>query len=327
MNVTSWNREKTGFVLLVAIGLVAPFVVYPIFLMKALCFALFACALNLLMGYAGLLSFGHAAFFGGAGYVTGYAMTVLNWPVEAGLLAGTVFGLVLGTVFGGLAIRRQGLYFTMVTLALAQMVFFLCLQIKATGGEDGLQGIPRGVLFGVIDLNKSLNLYYLVFAVFLVGFVFIYRVVHSPFGNVLKAIRENEPRAISLGYNAERHKLVAFILSAGLAGLAGSTKAIVFQLASLTDVHWSMSGEAVLMTLVGGMGTLFGPVVGAVFVVSLDNLLAPFGSWFTVVMGVIFVACVLLFKKGIVGSLRWPSKPTRTAAGPAVPAATAGTPT
>ena len=320
----AWSRDKTGLVVLLAIGLVAPFVVYPIFLMKALCFALFACALNLLLGYAGLLSFGHAAFFGGAGYVTGYVMTVLHWPVEAGIAAGTLFGLVLGVAFGGLAIRRQGLYFTMVTLALAQMVFFLCLQVKATGGEDGLQGIPRGILFGAIDLNKSLNLYYLVLAVFLAGFVFIYRVVHSPFGNVLKAIRENETRAISLGYNAERHKLVAFILSAGLAGLAGATKSVVFQLASLTDVHWSMSGEVVLMTLVGGMGTLFGPVVGALFVVSLDHLLAPFGSWFTVVMGVIFVACVLLFKKGIVGSLRWPSRPARPAAGGVLPAVTSG---
>lgn len=320
----AWSREKTGLVALLAIGLVAPLVVYPIFLMKALCFALFACALNLLLGYAGLLSFGHAAFFGGAGYVTGYVMTVLHWPVEAGIAAGTLFGLVLGVAFGGLAIRRQGLYFTMVTLALAQMVFFLCLQIKATGGEDGLQGIPRGMLFGAIDLNKSLNLYYLVLAVFLAGFVFIYRVVHSPFGNVLKAIRENETRAISLGYNAERHKLVAFILSAGLAGLAGATKSVVFQLASLTDVHWSMSGEVVLMTLVGGMGTLFGPVVGALFVVSLDHLLAPFGSWFTVVMGVIFVACVLLFKKGIVGSLRWPSRPARPTAGGVLPAVTSG---
>ncbi len=320
----AWSRDKTGLVVLLAIGLVAPLVVYPIFLMKALCFALFACALNLLLGYAGLLSFGHAAFFGGAGYVTGYVMTVLHWPVEAGIAAGTLFGLVLGVAFGGLAIRRQGLYFTMVTLALAQMVFFLCLQIKATGGEDGLQGIPRGMLFGAIDLNKSLNLYYLVLAVFLTGFVFIYRVVHSPFGNVLKAIRENETRAISLGYNAERHKLVAFILSAGLAGLAGATKSVVFQLASLTDVHWSMSGEVVLMTLVGGMGTLFGPVVGALFVVSLDHLLAPFGSWFTVVMGVIFVACVLLFKKGIVGSLRWPSRPARPTAGGVLPAVTSG---
>jgi branched-chain amino acid transport system permease protein len=256
--------------------------------------------------------------------VTGYVMTVLHWPVEAGIAAGTLFGLVLGVAFGGLAIRRQGLYFTMVTLALAQMVFFLCLQIKATGGEDGLQGIPRGMLFGAIDLNKSLNRYYLVLAVFLAGFVFIYRVVHSPFGNVLKAIRENETRAISLGYNAERHKLVAFILSAGLAGLAGATKSVVFQLASLTDVHWSMSGEVVLMTLVGGMGTLFGPVVGALFVVSLDHLLAPFGSWFTVVMGVIFVACVLLFKKGIVGSLRWPSRPARPTAGGVLPAVTSG---
>lgn len=320
----AWSRDKTGLVALLAIGLVAPLVVYPIFLMKALCFALFACALNLLLGYAGLLSFGHAAFFGGAGYVTGYVMTVLHWQVEAGIAAGTLFGLVLGVAFGGLAIRRQGLYFTMVTLALAQMVFFLCLQIKATGGEDGLQGIPRGMLFGAIDLNKSLNLYYLVLAVFLAGFVFIYRVVHSPFGNVLKAIRENETRAISLGYNAERHKLVAFILSAGLAGLAGATKSVVFQLASLTDVHWSMSGEVVLMTLVGGMGTLFGPVVGALFVVSLDHLLAPFGSWFTVVMGVIFVACVLLFKKGIVGSLRWPSRPARPTAGGVLPAVTSG---
>lgn len=302
----AWSKGKTGFALLVAAGLVAPFVVYPVFLMKALCFALFACALNLLLGYAGLLSFGHAAFFGAAAYVTGHTMTALHWPVELGILAGTAVALLLGIVFGGLAIRRQGLYFTMITLALAQMVFFLCLQVKATGGEDGLQGIPRGMLLGVIDLSKTLSMYYFVLAVFLAGFVFIHRVVHSPFGNVLKAIRENEPRAISLGYNAERHKLVAFILSAGLAGLAGATKAVVFQLASLTDVHWSMSGEVVLMTLVGGMGTLFGPVIGAVFVVSLDNLLAPFGSWFTVVMGVIFVACVLLFKKGIVGSLRWP---------------------
>jgi len=320
----AWSRHKTGFALLLALGMVAPFVIYPIFLMKALCFALFACALNLLLGYAGLLSFGHAAFFGGAGYVTGYVMTVLHWPVELGILAGTVFGLLLGILIGGLAIRRQGLYFTMVTLALAQMVFFLCLQIKATGGEDGLQGIPRGMLFGTIDLNKSLNLYYLVLAIFLAGFAFIYRIVHSPFGNVLKAIRENETRAISLGYNAERHKLVAFILSAGLAGLAGATKAVVFQLASLTDVHWSMSGEVVLMTLVGGMGTLIGPVVGALFVVSLDNLLAPFGSWFTIVMGVIFVACVLLFKKGLVGSIRWPSRLARPTGGGALPAANSG---
>jgi len=240
-----------------------------------------------------------------------------------GILAGTAVGLLLGIAFGGLAIRRQGLYFTMITLALAQMVFFLCLQIKATGGEDGLQGIPRGMLLGVIDLSKTLSMYYFVLAVFLAGFVFIHRVVHSPFGNVLKAIRENEPRAISLGYNAERHKLVAFILSAGLAGLAGATKAVVFQLASLTDVHWSMSGEVVLMTLVGGMGTLFGPVIGAIFVVSLDNLLAPFGSWFTVVMGVIFVACVLLFKKGFVGSLRWPLRRPRPPTDMPVPGAAA----
>lgn len=318
-----WSKGKTGFALLVAAGLVAPFVVYPVFLMKALCFALFACALNLLLGYAGLLSFGHAAFFGSAAYVTGYTMTALHWPVELGILAGTAVALLLGIVFGGLAIRRQGLYFTMITLALAQMVFFLCLQIKATGGEDGLQGIPRGMLLGVIDLSKTLSMYYFVLAVFLAGFVFIHRVVHSPFGNVLKAIRENEPRAISLGYNAERHKLVAFILSAGLAGLAGATKAVVFQLASLTDVHWSMSGEVVLMTLVGGMGTLFGPVIGAIFVVSLDNLLAPFGSWFTVVMGVIFVACVLLFKKGFVGSLRWPLRRPRPPTDIPVPGAAA----
>ncbi len=299
----AWSGSKTITVAFIAAALVAPFVVYPVFLMKALCFALFACALNLLLGYAGLLSFGHAAFFGSAAYIAGYTMTALHWPVELGILAGTLFALLLGTLFGGIAIRRQGLYFTMITLALAQMVFFFCLQIKATGGEDGLQGIPRGHLFGLIDLSKALNMYYFVLAIFLAGFFFIRRVVHSPFGQVLKAIRENEARAISLGYNAERHKLVAFILSAGLAGLAGATKAVVFQLASLTDVHWSMSGEVVLMTLVGGMGTLWGPVVGAIFVTALETYLDGFGSWFTIVMGVIFVVCVLLFKKGIVGTL------------------------
>ncbi len=297
------SKTAIGFVVLIAAGLLAPFVVYPVFLMKALCFALFACAFNLLLGYTGLLSFGHAAFFGSAAYVTGYVITQLGFPVELGILTGTVFSLGLGALFGGLAIRRQGIYFAMITLALAQMVFFLCLQIKATGGEDGLQGIPRGFLLGFIDLSDTLNMYYFVLGIFLFGFFLIYRVVHSPFGQVLKAIRENEPRAVSLGYDADRHKWLAFILSAGLSGLAGATKSVVFQLASLTDVHWGMSGEVVLMALVGGVGTLFGPVVGAFAISTMENYLAGFGSWVTIIMGVVFVACVLVFRKGIVGEL------------------------
>jgi branched-chain amino acid transport system permease protein len=283
---------------------IAPHVgVYPVFLMKALCFALFACAFNLLIGFGGLLSFGHAMFLGSAGYVCAYAAKSWGWPPEAAILAGTAAAAALGVVAGALAIRRQGIYFAMITLALAQMIFFFCLQAPFTGGEDGIQSVPRGKLFGLLDLSNTFVLYYFVLAVFVGGFVLIYRVIHSPFGNVLKAIRENEPRAISLGYDAERYKLLAFVLSATLAGLAGATKAIVFQLASLTDVHWTMSGEVVLMTLLGGLGTIFGPVVGAFTIIGLENYLSGFGQWVTVITGVIFVICVLAFRRGIVGEI------------------------
>ena len=277
--------------------------VYPVFLMKALCFALFACAFNLLIGFGGLLSFGHAMFLGSAGYVCAHAAKEWGWPPEFAILAGTFAAAVMGVVVGLLAIRRQGIYFAMITLALAQMVFFFCLQAPFTHGEDGIQAVPRGKLFGLIDLSNTLVMYYVVLAIFLAAFLLIFRIVHSPFGQVLKAIRENEPRAISLGYDAEKYKLLAFILSATLAGLAGATKAIVFQLASLTDVHWTMSGEVVLMTLLGGMGTIFGPVVGAFTIIGLENYLAGFGSWVTVITGVIFVVCVLAFRRGIVGEL------------------------
>jgi branched-chain amino acid transport system permease protein len=277
--------------------------VYPVFLMKALCFALFACAFNLLIGFGGLLSFGHAMFLGMAGYACAHAAKVWGWPPEAAILFGTCAAAAMGVVVGMLAIKRQGIYFAMITLALAQMVFFFCLQAPFTGGEDGIQSVPRGKMFGVLDLSNTLVMYYVVLAIFLTAFLFIYRVVHSPFGQVLKAIRENEPRAISLGYDAEKYKLVAFILSATLAGLAGATKAIVFQLASLTDVHWTMSGEVVLMTLLGGMGTIFGPVVGAFTIIGLENYLSTFGQWVTVITGAIFVVCVLAFRQGIVGEL------------------------
>ena len=293
--------------LLVGAGLllagVAPFVLYPVFLMKVLCFALFACAFNLLIGFAGLLSFGHAAFFGGAAYVSAHAAKVWGWPPELAILAGTATAALMGLVFGWVAIRRQGIYFAMITLALSQMIFFLALQLPFTGGEDGIQAVPRGHLFGVIDLNQPLSMYFFVLAVFVFGFALIWRTVHSPFGQVLKAIRENEPRAVSLGYRTDQYKLLAFVLSAGLAGLAGGTKALVFQLASLTDVTWQMSGEVVLMTLLGGMGTLFGPVVGAGLVVTLESYLAGTGLPVPAVIGAIFVVCVLLFRRGIVGEL------------------------
>ncbi|QOR37900.1 branched-chain amino acid ABC transporter permease [Billgrantia diversa] len=297
-------RRNAFYLVLIAIGLVAPFFAYPVFLMKVLCFALFACAFNLLLGYAGLLSFGHAAFLATGGYVTGYLLS--SYPAltpEVGILAGTAAAVVLGAIFGALSIRRQGIYFAMVTLALAQLVFFFYIQAPFTGGEDGLHGVPRGELLGFISLSNSLAMYYFVFAVFLFGFALIQRTVHSPFGQVLKAIRENEPRAVSLGYNVDAYKLVAFILSAGLAGLAGSTKTLVFQLASLTDAHWHMSGEVILMTLLGGVGTLFGPMVGAGLVVSLQHLLAqsPLGNWVGPILGAIFVLCVLSFRSGIVG--------------------------
>jgi len=299
------TRTQLGFAALIIGGLIAPLVgVYPTFLMKCWCFALFACAFNLLLGYTGLLSFGHAAFLGAAGYVTGHAIKIWELSPELGILAGTLFAGTLGYLFGSLAIRRAGIYFAMITLALAQMLYFVWLQMKFTGGEDGLQGVPRGKVFGVIDLADSLNLYYFVFAIFLFGFLLIYRTIHSPFGQVLKSIRENEPRAISLGYDVDKHKLLAFVLSAALSGLAGATKTVVFQLASLTDAHWHMSGEVVLMTLLGGLGTVFGPVVGAFVVVGLQNQLADkVGSWVQVIMGAIFVVCVLAFRRGIVGEL------------------------
>jgi len=290
-------------VMAVALALAPWLGLYPVFVMKALCFALFACAFNLLIGYAGLLSFGHAMFFGTAGYVSAHAAKVWGWPPELAILTGTLGAAALGVVIGALAIRRQGIYFAMITLALAQMLYFFFLQAPFTGGEDGIQGVPRGTLLGVIDLRQTLPLYFTVLAIFLAGFLLIYRTIHSPFGQVLKAIRENEPRALSLGYAADQYKLIAFVLSAGLSGLAGSTKAIVFQLASLTDVHWTMSGEVVLMTLLGGLGTVFGPVVGAVIVVTLETYLAQLGAWVTVVQGGIFVVCVLAFRRGVVGEL------------------------
>ena len=299
-------RRNMFYLVLLAMGLVAPFVAYPVFLMKILCFALFACAFNLLLGYAGLLSFGHAAFLATGGYVTGYLLA--SYPgltPELGILAGTLMATLLGVLFGVLSIRRQGIYFALVTLALAQLMFFVFVQSSFTGGEDGLHGVPRGHLFGVIDLSSNLAMYYFVFAVFVFGFAVIQRTVHSPFGQVLKAIRENEPRAVSLGYNVDAYKLLAFVLSAALAGLAGSTKTVVFQLASLTDAHWHMSGEVILMTLLGGVGTLLGPLMGAGLVVSLQHLLAqsPLGNWVSVILGIIFVVCVLSFRSGIIGEL------------------------
>ena len=297
---------------LVIVGLVAPFVLYPVFVMQLLCFALFACAFNLLIGYTGLLSFGHAAFFGGAAYVTGYLVKYAGLTPGLGILGGTAVAAAMGYIFGSLAIRRQGIYFAMITLALAQVVYFVALKVPFTGGEDGMQNVPRGMLFGLIDLGRTyrvhgqpleLNLYYFVFLVFGLGFWLIYRTIHSPFGQVLKAIRENEPRAVSLGYRVERFKLLAFVLSAALAGLAGATKSLVFQLASLTDVSWHTSGEVVLMTLLGGLGTVLGPLVGAVTVVSLQSELSAIGSWVTVVIGATFVVCVLAFRRGFVGEL------------------------
>jgi branched-chain amino acid transport system permease protein len=290
--------------------LIAPFVLYPVFLMKVLCFALFALAFNLLLGYGGLLSFGHAAYFGMASYLSAYSAKVWGFTPELAILTGTVTAAFLGLVFGAVAIRRQGIYFSMITLALAQMIFFFCVQAKFTGGEDGIQAVPRGKLFGVINLADDLTLYFVVAAVFLFGLGLIYRIIHSPFGQVLKAIRDNEPRAISLGYRANQYKLAVFVLSTTLAGLAGAVKAIVFQLASLTDVHWSMSGEVVLMTLVGGMGTVFGPIIGAAVIITMENYLATLGAWVTIVQGIIFVLCVLLFREGILGLFaRWLKRP------------------
>lgn len=324
MIATSKAWDMRIFAALIALGLVAPLFVYPVFLMKVLCFALFACAFNLLIGYVGLLSFGHAMFFGFAAYVTGhlakigtiqlpFGLPFLGWtwltiplpPLtpELAILGGVLVAAFLGLIVGLIAIRRQGIYFAMVTLALSQMVFFFCVQAPFTGGEDGLQGIPRRPLFGVVAITNDFVLYYVVLAIFAAGFLIIYRTIHSPFGQVLKAIRENEPRAISLGYAVDRFKLIAFVLSAALAGLAGSTKVILFQLASLSDVTWQMSGEVVLMTLVGGMGTVLGPIVGAGIIITMQNYLAGFGEWVLVIQGVIFVVTVLLFRRGIVGEL------------------------
>jgi branched-chain amino acid transport system permease protein len=306
--------HRTLFIALAALLVVLPFIPvigYPFFLMKVLCFALFACAFNLMLGYGGLLSFGHAAYFGFASYVAAY--TAKHWGLtpEVSILLGTASGAVLGLAFGALAIRRQGIYFAMITLALAQMVYFFSLQApRFTGGEDGIQAVPRNNLFGVLPLGNDTTTYYLVAVVFLAGVLLIYRIIHSPFGQVLKAIRDNEARAISLGYRVNQYKLAVFVLSASLAGLAGATKAIAVQLASLTDVHWSMSGEVVLMTLVGGMGTVFGPIVGAAVIISMQNFLAGLGAWVTVVQGVIFVICVLVFREGIVGVIgKWLKKP------------------
>ncbi len=292
--------------ILLAAGLAAPFALYPVFLMKVLCFALFACAFNLLLGFVGLLSFGHAVFLGTGGYITGYLMLHTGLSPELGVIAGTIAAGVVGAVYGKLAVKREGIYFAMVTLALAQLMFFVYLQAPFTGGEDGMQGVPRGNLFGFIDLSDNLNMYYFVFAIFLFGFWLINRTIHSPFGQVLKAIRENEPRAISLGYNVNDYKWAAFVISAALAGMAGSTKTLVFQLASLNDVHWHMSGEVVLMTLLGGMGTIFGPIVGAGAVVTIQNYLSggELGNYIHIIMGAIFIICVLAFRNGLVGEFQ-----------------------
>jgi branched-chain amino acid transport system permease protein len=297
------RSEAIAFAVMAVAFIVAPAFAYPVFLMKVLCFALFACAFNLLIGYVGLLSFGHALFFGWASYLSAHAAKRWGLPPESAVLFGTACAAGLGLVAGGLAIRRQGIYFAMITLALAQMMYFVALRAPFTGGEDGIQDVPRGRLFGVFDLSNETTMYMFVLIVVLAGFLFIYRIVNSPFGEVLKAIRENEVRAISLGYKTDRYKLLAFVLSATLAGLAGALKALVFHLASLTDVYWTMSGEVVLMTLLGGLGTLFGPVVGAFLIVGLENYLAQFGQWVLVIQGSIFVVCVLAFRRGIIGEL------------------------
>jgi branched-chain amino acid transport system permease protein len=295
--------HRVSFIVMTAFFVLAPAVIYPVFLMKALCFGLFACAFNLLIGYGGLLSFGHAMFLGMAGYVAAYSAKVWGFPTELAIIAGTAAATVLGYLAGLLAIRRQGIYFAMITLALAQMVYFFCVRAPFTGGEDGIQSVPRGKLLGLLDLSGTINMYYFVLAIFLAGFLLVHRIIHSPFGQVLKAIRDNEARAISLGYRADHYKLVAFVISAALSGLAGATKAIVFQLASLTDVHWTMSGEVVLMTLLGGLGTIFGPVVGALIIAAMENYFAELGSWVTITQGIIFVVCVLAFRRGIVGEI------------------------
>jgi branched-chain amino acid transport system permease protein len=296
--------EMIVFAVMAALLAIVPWTsIYPYFVMQALCFALVACAFNLLIGYGGLLSFGHAMFLGTAGYASAHALKVWGLPAELGILAGTAGAAALGVVTGIVAIRRQGIYFAMITLALSQLLYFVYLQTPFTHGEDGIQGIPQGHLFGIFDLTKPTTLYYVVLVGFLAGFLLIYRTINSPFGEVLKAIRENEPRAVSLGYKTDQYKLLAYILSGTLAGFAGSLKVFVAQNASLTDVHWSMSGEIVLMTLVGGLGTVFGPVVGAFVIIAMQQYLASFGQWVTVIQGVIFVACVLTFRRGLIGEI------------------------
>jgi len=297
------RHQRVAFVVMLVFFAAAPTVIYPVFLMKVMCFALFACAFNLLLGYVGLLSFGHAMFLGMAGYVAAHTAKVWGLTPELAILAGAASAAVLGLVSGLIAIRRQGIYFAMITLALAQMVYFFCVQAPFTHGEDGIQAVPRGHLFGFIDLGNRTALYLTVFVVFVAGFLLVYRIIHSPFGQVLKAIRENEARATSLGYDTDRYKLIAFVLSATLSGVAGAMNALVFQLAALNAVHWTMSGEVVLMTLVGGLGTVFGPVVGALVVLAMENYLAQLGAWVTIVQGVIFVVCVLTFRRGIIGEL------------------------
>jgi branched-chain amino acid transport system permease protein len=301
------KRTQILYLSLLLLALVAPFVVYPIFLMKCLCFALFACAFNLLIGFTGLLSFGHAMFFGFAAYLCGHAAKVWGLSPEIAILFGTLSAGAIGFFVGWLAVRRQGIYFAMITLALSQMIYFICVQAPFTFAEDGIQSIPRGKLFGLISLQNDFAMYYFVLAIFLFGFLLIYRTIHSPFGQVLKSIRENEPRAISLGYDVDKYKLVAFVISAALAGMAGATKSLSLGLATLTDVSWQMSGEVVLMTLLGGMGTILGPVLGATAIVAMQNYLSQLGSWVTIIMGVTFVVCVLLFRRGIVGEIahRW----------------------
>jgi branched-chain amino acid transport system permease protein len=300
----STSDEMIVFVVMaLALAIVPLTGLYPYFVMQALCFALFACAFNLLIGYSGLLSFGHSMFLGTAGYVSAHALKVWGFPPELGIVSGVVAAFALSIVTGLIAIRRQGIYFSMITLALSQLLYFVYLQTPFTHGEDGIQGVPQGMMFGVFNLANTNTLYYVVLAVFLFAFLLIHRTVNSPFGEVLKSIRENEPRAISLGYKTDHYKLLAYILSGSLAGLAGAVKVLVAQNASLTDVHWTMSGEVVLMTLVGGLGTSFGPVVGAFVIIAMQQYLAGFGQWVTVIQGVIFVVCVLTFRRGIVGEI------------------------
>jgi branched-chain amino acid transport system permease protein len=296
------RQYRTIFIILAVLLALAPFVAYRVFLMQVLCFALFGLSFNMLLGYGGLLSFGHAAFFGLASYVSAYTARFFGFPPELAILSGALSAAALGAVFGAIAIRRQGIYFAMITLALAQLLYFLSVQAtELTGGENGIQSVPRGKMFGVLDLSDDRILYGVVAAIFMAGLLFVYRIVHSPFGQVCKAIRDNEPRALSLGYRTQHYQVLLFTLSALLAGVAGATKAIVFQLASLTDVHWSTSGEVVLLTLVGGLGTMFGPVVGSVIIISMQNYLASFGAWTTVAQGLIFIACVSLMRGGIIG--------------------------